>query len=812
MSRMSSRYRPEAPSVGITESLDAPGLVKAVPSNAGASIFQSLESALGLAAQTANILAEGRRQDRAAKRQQEADTIKGFHSSLADMSLDGKSPEEQRAYVMQRRGFVPSPALESALSAIDNNEAVKLADLERATNEATREREANGPAVGSDAWQKAENTSIFGEGVQNANDSLSRLVDQVGMTYKGNGDPEKFVDDLLAQETSGSDFYYSEGFTKAARNTLVKAAYATLDQTRHDAKVFTVDSFASAMVGGKDVGEAKAAFSSIGMKPEEFDAAVLTAMDAAAKQGNQARVAELKGALSRPYTEKMAEVDRSLTIAAAGKTKAIEDAAKYQIDQLNYAGAPFENVKAKADELVAAGTLSPSDARERVNTARNLAHERITSTFGNAVTDGIIDEETLRAEYAKLSNDPNDPNYISQDTRNALITRAREQVKGAAAKSMVTKVLTGGTGVLTETEHGSALTQIVGPTGAGFIDGTNAITNPQGLSSAVVMAGFVPAQIRQAIVGNLASAEPSRVSAAASTINYVAESDSKAWADLVSDAGNPIERAVMLKARMEAENAGGNSINQAAITRIKTFEGQLRDNPDMATPPTAESLLKNEAITLGAVSRTVLNNSRPPWAIDSLFGFDDLNPDTDLTDFAGQADRRAQQHFRDYFAMARLSEPKDKAMEKATKYAETKIKDSYEYVPWNGTIRVQPVTTPGGARLPQQFRWSDGFEAEAQADLATVITSKGLPIQPSNVVTMRPYASGKSIGWGYILDDGSFLTDDQGNTVVWTPNLDQQAKTIEATKVREKYIADDKALLIKAQQTNSEMLRKHLAR
>lgn len=672
-----------------------------------------------------------------------------------------------------------------------SNERQRLQDLNDAVREAEREATRIEQSDAETARMlRAENEADYGLGVDRGQEWIPAIGSRISAGEFDRLTPEAAAEQILLNETNGQDPHFAAGVAEYAKPRLMAKLYERRSAVLEDARRGTIDVFASGLASGRPIDQVRDAATGAGMSVDDFDVALITAAEVAAQSGERDRFESLTTATSRPYTSKVADLQRTLSITEAGQVRAASERAKNSLDAMNLAGAPFEQVETSAKDLMGKGLIDASDAASRINTARDLAHSRIESTLGNAVTDGTLDESGLREQFKGLSDDPLAPNYMSQGTRAALIGRAKERTTFDLAKSQAAQAMGGASVVLNESQHGRAVAELVGPKGAGLIDAAGIITEPDALAVSLARADMNPAAVRQTLMGNLASNEPERVIAAARTIGLLARSKSQAWTDLYDSGSNAVDQATLLKTQMEFESGGG-QISPGAVQRIADFREKLTENPELAVVPDASKLKSEYKLDLGKISKGVMEDVRGqhPWAIDTLLGIDWINPDPSLTDYSGQADRQAQRWFREYFTVARLSEPTERAVTHAKEYAANKFKAEFDFVRWGGSVQVVPTRAQDGTPIPPAWRWGTDHEDEARKDLESLAPSLG--VKPDAIKSMRPYAGGDgSLGWAYSLDDGGVLTDTSGNVVLWQPGTDTIARNEKAIAERKRLLAE----------------------
>ena len=671
---------------------------------------------------------------------------------------------------------------------IEYQNRVSKAEARRLQNEKEQE------AAKAEALRREQDRVLHGNGVQQAREKLPLLKDAISKGLDGfkiADDPAGGANEILARETANMDPVTAAGF-RSIKDELVNAGVERRNAAIKIAKEENTRDLASYVTSGQDPAKAVESAKTLGLTPTEIDTQILApAAKFYASQGNTERVAAITAQLSRAYPDTAVELATAMKSAQRQAENDLEESSKAQLDAMNFNGDSFEAVREKAIELVNSGKLKPGDAKTRVDTARSLSQNRVESTIGNAISDRKLNEDDVRELFTtQLSEDPQAPNYLSQATRSALLERARNANKKHALEDQAARTITTGEGLLTKSQHGEAVTKLVGPEGAKIINEQGKITDPDALTTALTRANFAPPAIRQTIAGNLSSSNTDDVIKAATTIGLLAGSGSDAWLDVYGEQTSQVEKIAMLKARMEYESGGG-VVTPEAAQRIRDLAVKVRETPELAREPSVEDL-KKQKIDVANITKEAMNKVRDdrPWAIDTALGMDWLNTDPSLTDYGSKAATDAQRWFREYFTMARLSEPDEKAKTHAEEYVKKKVEAEYDYVRWGGEVRVVPSSTQDGLRLPVQYRWGEGHEAEAKADLDKL---EGFnPIVKSRVVSMRPYHAGGSVGWSFTLDDGLPLTRDDGSIVLWTPSDKLVADNTEAATRRQRIIQHER--------------------
>lgn len=419
------------------------------------------------------------------------------------------------------------------------------------------------------------------------------------------------------------------------------------------------------------------------------------------------------------------------------------------------------------------GVLAPADAVRLKSFAVGKAQRDYADDLGGRVFRRELDAASLEARLNEATRrTPDDPQYIDPDRAEALRSRVVEVRQRDLAREDVVAALTGAGGYLIPSKHGAALDDVLRM--GGLIDQTGRVAQPDALAAALLTARMVPKGTGETLVQNLTGSDATDSAAAARAIGAIGASSPKLLADLLDVAGPRLEPAVSLAVDSFQRGRGAPS--------AQTIRDLIATNEAKPAKPAAEVVadLKTSKIDPSAVVEKILDDTRDkyPHAKDTALGFDFLNPDPTLQGAGADVRALAERWFTDRYTQLRDRLPREKALEQAEAYARARVENGVDYVRWGDAVTPVLVDRGRGLKLPDNLRWSDGFESEARRDLSAA------GIDPDDVAAVRPYLDpptapgvdpASRLGWSFVNAAGDTITDAQGRALVFRPS-DQLAK------------------------------------
>jgi hypothetical protein len=372
-----------------------------------------------------------------------------------------------------------------------------------------------------------------------------------------------------------------------------------------------------------------------------------------------------------------------------------------------------------------------------------------------------------------------DAQYIDPVTAQSLRSFAQDRARHSLARDQALSILGGGPGSLTESQHGSAVAEVLGPEGVGYIDAANRIAKPQDLATSLLRARFVPKAVHETLIANLMSPNVGESQNAALAIGMLTNGSSRAYADMIDAAGSDIDPLITA-----ARDQYARGRLQDATTAPQALQAiQNARQANQPTPrPSAEVVadIRREAkidplATLDEQAEKIVRNVRQEFPHTKDFGLfhtDWLWPDPTLEAPEQNITRRVEAWFANRFEQLRTRLPREQALDEAKRYAAGKVRNSVDFVRWNGTVVPVAIDLEEGLRLPEALRWGEGFEDEAKDDL------RRARFDPDEVATLRPYLDPATppgedptarMGWVYITDEGDEIRDDAGRLIVYRP-------------------------------------------
>lgn len=407
------------------------------------------------------------------------------------------------------------------------------------------------------------------------------------------------------------------------------------------------------------------------------------------------------------------------------------------------------------------------------------AQQRGANDLRRAIFQGTATPEDVEAILQTAVGLPEDNAFhLDPVTAQGIRDFAAERQRVSTAKRQAMFVLSGAPGNLTESQHGTAIVELIGPDNSGMIDEANRIAQPGRLATTLLQARIVPRQIRETLTQAVTSDDPKEVLAASQVIGAIAAGSPRMYARLLDDAG-PSLRPVM-DAAAEQFSRGlftDAAKSAAAVEKVRGAREAVQEIPRPSPQLIADFRRQTKVdptATLDAETDRILERVRDgfPHAKNfGIFGWDWAWGDPSLTNPNLNVRRRVEG-----WLMQRFGElqnlPREQAIAKATEYAEAQVRNAVDFVRWNGQVRPALIDTGDGYALPPSLRWGEGFEKEAAADL------KAAGFDPGDIATLRPLlnpivAPGQdaeaALGWVYVTNDGDDLRDDQGRLILFRP-------------------------------------------
>ena len=660
----------------------------------------------------------------------------------------------------------------------------------------------------------AQSVLEHGNGVQQAEVDAPAILNQIrtNQVVLADNDPKKIEENaraLLEAKTQGMTADQQRGYIDHLLPHVMNASVQQKDAIDRENNGLIANELGSTLDAGTGVEQVRTAAEFAGIKPSDVDknivapaalravetgdyerakelassvpnnAHLLTQIELAQKkndavekkQANYDATSEITAALTDPTTNPQEILDLTKKHTESGaltpaQSRAFTSAA-VSLGQKQTANSVNElaNNGADPDEVAAAlDPLTKNDPRSLnyvpPNEARTIYHRSLQTyqneqkqQLGIAVQNGAFDTRDDAKEFmaSAYSDDPNSKDFLSFESRSQVLSQIKARKEEKASTIRVQSALGGGGVLMNPDEDGKAFTAELNS--KGIIDADlQTIKNPIALAQAVNVAQFVPKSVVSTIASNLSSSSVPRVQSAALAAVEMSHEGGQGFHDLFNKLSHPHQMA-LLTAVQEIEMSGSpQTLTPAAAAHVSQVYQDASKNPAEDHVLKAQAVLDKYRVNVPDVVKGIV----------SAGGGEDES---------GNVKNFIDAKYRDAFTVAIQTMPLTKATEYAKEYATHQFGANYDTVTFNGNSRVIPISDQTGKMLSPDLRWQKEFEAEALKDLASE------KIDASRYTTMRPYQlpSGKQ-GWAYVNENDQLLVDKAGYPVVYTPSISDPAE------------------------------------
>jgi len=494
---------------------------------------------------------------------------------------------------------------------------------------------------------------------------------------------------------------------------------------------------------------------------------VVRAMQTAAERGLKTEFEEARRALGGEFALEQEAASDVLRGEIERAKDALSKASAAEVLDLIETGAPFETVQGTIGQI--GDRLLPEDARRLRALNVSAAQERRRAALdARAVNKNITAEELGKISASMENMSPDDPRWVDPIHLRELANSLARTDRIDLAKQQVAEALLSGKPVLlTDTQHGDALAEMVGPEGVGMIDASNRIVDPAGLGAVVAGTGLAPIEIRQTMYASLMSSDPVDVANAGVALGQIAVGNPRAYAKIINDASidAPLRAAIdaaaeQYRERGSVEAASVRAAIESAREPPRLDRGIIEDMSSQR--PSGQSVDQFWSEQVNRIMREVRGDI--PHTTNAFWIDPSLNP-------AGlEVSDAVRGWFQERYRQ-RSDLPRERRIEESNNYAKSMVREHVDFVRWDGAVTPVFIQGSTGVRLPEGLRWGAGFEKEARRALSEA------GHDPEKVVSAVPFlspAEGQSFGWTFMVEVSPGisvpLTSPDGRLVIWTPD------------------------------------------
>ena len=442
---------------------------------------------------------------------------------------------------------------------------------------------------------------------------------------------------------------------------------------------------------------------------------------------------------------------------------------------------PFDTVVSRIES--ARPFIGEEKAEGLRQAAIDTSQSRLAAELESDILLSRITPDRLREVVAEaVARDPDSPQHITARKADSIMSFAREERSVGDSRQRVELVLNGEPGVLYGAGDANSLLEAIRDRGG--IDGAGRIVNPAGFTLAVNRGGVMAGGLRDIIIGHLESDDMGALTAGVQVVGMMATGDrsERMFGALSENASDGMRRMIHEIEKM----AERGDLTPEAIEANADRLAKLRAEP--ATTKPSEGIrqqMQDQGIDMPSEIRNVIESVRDQVGGDVWWWND---PETESRD--GRVnDRIAAWYTSEWEALAGLPSKERKAT--ARKSAARQVRQNVDLVRFNGDL--WPVEIDNGSqRLPQQLRWTPGFEPEIDAMLEAHKRSAdevGV-VEPYLNPILSPRGDGdamatdqerleSSMGWIFRDRDFQPITDRQGNILIYHPSETTKHKAAE---------------------------------
>jgi len=628
---------------------------------------------------------------------------------------------------------------------------------------------------------------------------------------EGGLSPEDQVEEWIASTSEGMPQAWGESYRESLAAPLLALLYSNQNATRETVRAQLIGDYANVAKVADDGAELRAIYDKARTISPQFTEddvlgrVVLPAAVSAAESGDEKRFAAAAEVLGTTFDEAgqvnggkfIAEMRRAAATLRTAQRERINKAAtesEQAVFALANAGTPIDLVIKSIDD-------DPDFSPERRDQLRRFFVDRgqdaTIDTLRRDILNGTVTPDEVGQRVRAGANlKRTDPGFIDPAIGGELVRASERAVKHDASRDQALYVFSGGHAVLTDSQHSGAVAELLGPgpNGLAFINDANRIAKPVELATAVLRGGVLPNSTAETLIRNLSDGTDAEVYNASLAVGMIGASDPRLYAKLVDAAGDHAD--LQIGEAVEAFKSGrirpvqdGESIVPGAapaVRRVRDAQNAVQDVP--AVRPEVMKELQAADVNLGGLATGIIKSvgERAGHVVDTRFGLDFLNPDPSIGTADQNVLRWVEGWFADRYTRLRTALPGVLAQEEARRYAAGKVRESVDFVRWGDDVQPVLIDHGRGMKLPDDLRWSVGFEDEAAGDLEKAGFVR------DDVVTMRPYVSpsvragedpAESMGWTYITRDGDPVVDDSGNLLVFRPSDRARRKAAEVEAI-----------------------------